>query len=67
MTTPNVTYPQAESALKTACYEDEMATKRFLMTIKVTSTACSKRASYDDDICVSEVAGLVFFWLVSAD
>ena len=61
MTMPNVTYPQAESALKTACYEDEMATKRFLMTIKVTSMACSKTASYDDEVCVFEVGGLVVF------
>jgi len=47
--------------LKTACYDDEMQTKRFLMTIKVTSTACSKTASYDDEVCVFEARGLVVY------
>jgi len=61
MTTPNVTYPQFVMDLKTACYDDEMQTKRFLMTIKVTSTACSKTASYDDEVCVFEARGLVVY------
>lgn len=61
MTKPNVTYPQAESGAKTPCYDDEMTTKRFLMTIKVTSMACSKTASYDDEVCVFEAGGLVVY------
>lgn len=61
MTTPNVTYPQFGMDLKTACYDDEMMTKRFLVTIKVMSIACAKTASYDDDICIFEAGGLVVF------
>jgi len=61
MTTPNVTYPQVGMDLKTACYDDEMTAERFLMTIKVTSTACSKTDSYDDEVGAFEVGGLVGF------
>lgn len=64
MTTPNVTYPQAESALKTACYDDEITTKLFLMAIKVTSIACAKTACYDDEVSIFEAGGLLVFWLI---